>query len=316
MKQILGIFGPTASGKSGIAERLAATKKYKIINADSQQIYKGLDILAAVDSKPEYALYAFLDSKKSDANFNSKDNSSLSHKVDDKFTVMNWAKLALQEIEQALSDGLIPVLVGGTGLYFKCMQSGLANLPKIDAKIIEQIEEYSIAQLKEMLPENIANKFHDRRRLMKAVGIFLQTNKHIDYFFEQPVQKLHDYDFSIFAIIPKKEIIWERIENRLNTIFPDVFNEVSVFNSESDVIGLKEIREFLNEQLKNIVFEKENNKLHWNIAMQSLEFANLKKNLLFKTRQYAKRQRTFANSLDIEKLFENGQDLFEYILSR
>lgn len=284
MKKILGIFGPTACGKSFIAQKLAQTNRFRIINADSRQIYKGLDILAAVDALPEYCLYSILETK---------------------INVIDWAKLAIIEVEKAFEEELVPVLIGGTGLYFKCMQSGIANLPKIDQTIIEQLEKYSIEELKNQLPENIANKLHDHRRLARALGIFLQTNKHINYYFEQPTDKLHNYELSIFSLIPDKKVVWENIKKRLDLIFPQVFDEVLKFDKESDVIGLSEIRQFL-ENNKNLKFQQ---------LMQLDEFLKMKEKIFFQTRQYAKRQKTFANNLIVEKEFDDSEFLLNHILS-
>ena len=115
--KIIIIAGPTASGKSSLA--LVLAKKYNgiIINADSQQIYKELPILSSQPNTKDYKeisykLFNFLDFYKN-------------------FSVNQWFKLVIKEIKEAQKKNLLPIIVGGTGMYLNTLLNGLKVLPKI-----------------------------------------------------------------------------------------------------------------------------------------------------------------------------------------
>src|SRR5438132_2928964 len=115
------IAGPTASGKSALALELAAALGGTIINADSQQIYRDLKILSARPDasamrRVPHRLYGFLDAA-------------------ERGSVGRWRALALAEIAAAQAQGSLPFLVGGTGLYLRAIQHGLAAVPPIPAAI-------------------------------------------------------------------------------------------------------------------------------------------------------------------------------------
>ena len=115
--KIILIYGPTASGKSKFAIKLAKKISGQIINADSMQVYKELKVLTARPFKKDYQnikhhLYGFQSSKKN-------------------FSTGDWLKLANQKILQCRKINKTPILVGGTGLYFKALTEGLVNIPKI-----------------------------------------------------------------------------------------------------------------------------------------------------------------------------------------
>lgn len=115
------IAGPTASGKSALALELAAAHGGTIVNADSQQIYRDLKILSARPDEAAMArvphrLYGFLDAA-------------------ERGSVALWRERALAEIAAARADGRLPILVGGTGLYLRALQRGLALVPAIPARV-------------------------------------------------------------------------------------------------------------------------------------------------------------------------------------
>ena len=115
--KIILIYGPTASGKSNFAVKLAKKIGGEIINADSMQLYKDLKILTARPLKKEYQdikhhLYGFQSGKKN-------------------FSTGDWLKLAIKKIGEVKRRKKIPILVGGTGLYFKALIDGLVEIPNI-----------------------------------------------------------------------------------------------------------------------------------------------------------------------------------------
>ena len=123
--KIILIYGPTASGKSHFAVQLAKKISGEIINADSMQIYKEIKILSAQPFKKDYQkikhhLYGFQSVKKN-------------------FSTGEWLKLVNKNILDIKKRKKIPILVGGTGLYFKALTEGLVSIPNIPAKFRERI---------------------------------------------------------------------------------------------------------------------------------------------------------------------------------
>ena len=113
-KRIILLYGPTASGKSKLAVDIAKKFNGEIINADSMQIYKEIKILSARPTKEDikHHLYGFISVKKN-------------------FSVGIWHELAAKKIKKIISKRKIPIVVGGTGLYFKVLIEGLSEIPEV-----------------------------------------------------------------------------------------------------------------------------------------------------------------------------------------
>ena len=123
--KIILIYGPTASGKSKFAVKLAKKIKGEIINADSMQIYKELKILSARPFKKDYQkikhhYYGFKNVKKN-------------------FSTGDWLKLVITKIVEIKKKKKIPILVGGTGLYFKAITEGLVKIPNIPLRLRNKV---------------------------------------------------------------------------------------------------------------------------------------------------------------------------------
>ena len=123
--KIVLIAGPTSSGKSNFALKLAKKIKGEIINADSMQVYKQLKILTARPKKKDlkkikHHLYGFCDVKK-------------------KYSTGEWLKLLLNKIKDIRKRNKVPIVVGGTGLYFKALTDGLVKIPNIPMKVRNKI---------------------------------------------------------------------------------------------------------------------------------------------------------------------------------
>ena len=123
--KIILISGPTASGKSNFAIKFAKKIDGEIINADSMQVYKQLKILSARPDPKQYQkikhhLYGFHDVKKN-------------------FSTGDWLKLVSKKIKDVQKRNRTPILVGGTGLYFKALTDGLVKIPNISVKLRNQI---------------------------------------------------------------------------------------------------------------------------------------------------------------------------------
>ena len=123
--KIILISGPTASGKSNLAIKIAKKINGEIINADSMQVYKMLKILTArpnikEQKKIKHHLFGIINLNK-------------------KFSTGQWLKAAIKKIKEIQKRKKIPILVGGTGLYFQSLISGLVKIPKIPLKIRNKI---------------------------------------------------------------------------------------------------------------------------------------------------------------------------------
>ena len=274
---IVLLAGPTASGKSKIAIKLSRLINGEIINADSMQVYKELKILTSRptlldQNKITHHLYGFISVKKS-------------------FSSGTWLKLVKKKINEILKKKKIPILVGGTGLYFKVLTDGLMEIPNIPIKRKEKIRKYhkKIGQnnfydeLVKLDPKvkNFISK-HDSQRSIRAYEVKKFTNKSL-YTWIKKTKPIFDKNiFRKFFINPPKEWLLKKINLRVEKMFKrGAREEVKKFLklkihkelNTNKVIGIKEIEDFLNKKLT------------------SEEVKNLIK---IRTRQYAKRQFTWA----------------------
>jgi len=275
--KIILVSGPTASGKSTFAVKIAKKIKGEIINADSMQVYKDLKILTARPNKEhqkkiKHHLYGIQNSTK-------------------KFSTGDWLKLAYKKIKEVKKKNKVPILVGGTGLYFKSLTDGLVKIPKISFKkrnIIRSLhkklgqkEFYKKLLIIDPLAKNIVNK-NDTQRSIRAFEIKKYTKKSMLYWFKDTKVLFEPNTFlKIYIDFPREELLI-RIKKRVDKMIKEgAIQEVRRFkklrikkdNTVNKVIGIREILNFLNGEL-------------------SLEKA--KERIFIKTRQYAKRQSTWA----------------------
>ena len=277
--KIILISGPTASGKSNFAIKLAKKINGEIINADSMQIYKELKILSARPDPKNYQkikhhLYGF-------------------HNVKKNFSTGDWLKLAIKKINEVKKRKKVPVLIGGTGLYFKALSEGLVNIPNIPIRFRNKIREEhkKLGQKKfyqkllkiDLISKNKINPT-DVQRTIRAYEVKKFTNKSLHDWIKDTKSFFKEGDFfKIYIDFPREELI-KRISKRTNLMMKlGAINEVKKFiklkvkkdKSVNKAIGVGEIKEYLNNEkdLKEII-EK----------------------ISIKTRQYAKRQNTWARS--------------------
>ena len=277
--KIFLISGPTASGKSSFAIKLAKKINGEIVNADSMQIYKELKILSA-RPKPKnfenikHHLYGF-------------------HNVKNNFSTGDWLKLAIKKIKEVKKRKKVPIFVGGTGLYFKALSEGLVNIPNIPLKFRNKIraEHEKLGQEKfyqklldlDPLSKNNIN-LTDTQRTIRAYEVKKFTKKSLNEWFKETesIYKEDDF-FKIYIDFPRKKLI-KKINNRtLEMMKTGAINEVKRFiklkvkkdKSVNKAIGVREIKEYLNNEK---------------------DFNETKEKISIKTRQYAKRQATWART--------------------
>lgn len=212
--------GPTASGKTDLAIQLSDEINGEIISVDSALIYKDMDIGTAKPTAEEltaapHALISFLDPSKA-------------------YSVADFRRDALAEIERILAKGKTPICVGGTMMYFKALLEGISPLPEADPKVREQISqeaeehgwEYIHEQLRQVDPVS-ADRIHpnDPQRLNRALEVYRITGKSLTELSEEKGEAF-PYPVKQFAIAPKqREVLHERIELRFNQMIAQGFEQ-------------------------------------------------------------------------------------------
>ena len=293
--KIVLIYGPTASGKSIFSIKLAKKINGEIINADSMQVYKDLKILSARPLKKDYQkikhhLYGFLSAKK---NFSSGD----------------WLKLTKQKILDIRKKKKTPILVGGTGLYFKALTEGLVNIPNIPIKFRKEVRSlykklgskrfYSKLVKLDPLVKNRINPY-DAQRSIRAYEVKSFTKKSIYEWFKNTKSTFERNDFfKIYIEFPRDRLI-KRINARAeDMISKGAIMEVKKFlrlkiqssKTAHKAIGVKEIADFLNKKI---------------------DISEVIERISIKTRQYAKRQVTWArgNMINWNKISSDDLNKF------
>ena len=277
--KIILISGPTASGKSNFAVKIAKKINGEIINADSMQVYKQLKILTARPNKKEqknirHHMYGTVDLNK-------------------KFSTGQWLKVAITNIKKIKKRKKIPILVGGTGLYFQALIEGLVKIPEIPIKFRNKIR---LMQKKEgqnkfykkllTIDPKVKNKFdpNDTQRAIRAFEIKSFTKISMYEWLNKTKSEFNDEEFLKLYIDFKREDLIKRISLRsAMMIEKGAIKEVKKFIklkikkdlSVNRVIGIDELTQCLDRKIN---------------LDQAQELISIK------TRQYAKRQATWARS--------------------
>jgi len=294
--KIILISGPTASGKSNFAIKLAKKIRGEIINADSMQVYKELRILTARPIKKEYQkikhhLYGFQSVKK-------------------KFSTGKWLKLVTEKINIIKKRKNIPILVGGTGLYFKALTDGLVKIPNIPIKFRNKIRNLQkklgqkkfykqLIKLDPLINEKINST--DVQRSIRAYEVKSYTKKSLVDWFKNTKSKFTNDDFiKIYIDFPRQDLI-DKISTRVDQMLKQrAITEVKKFlklkigrdKTSNKVIGINEIKDFLNKKS---------------------DLSEVKEKITIKTRQYAKRQSTWARGQMMNWQKINPKDLKKFL---
>ena len=275
--KIILISGPTASGKSKFAISVAKKINGEIINADSMQIFKEIKILnvrpsAKDKSKIKHHLYGFLSVKKN-------------------FSVGEWLKKCLKKISEIKKRKKVPIIVGGTGLYFKSLVDGLAKIPNISKrnrdkarnlqKKIGQKNFYKrLIKLDPLCKNNI--NINDQNRSIRAYEVYIQTNKSLNTWFKNTKIHFQNEEFEKIFINISRDKVVKSLSHRVDKMIKagaiqevKRFNKLKVKKSNSSfkIIGIREINELKSDKT--------------NLSL-------VKEKIIIKTRQYAKRQMTWS----------------------
>jgi len=284
------ITGPTASGKSDFAHKLAQRINGAIINCDSVQIYRGIENISAspfaertgnfdeIDGVP-YKLFSILDLK---------EHISVTEYLD-------RARIAMDEV---IAMGKTPIFVGGTGYYINVLLNGISQMPDISDETrnrARSMVKNDIDNVRKILGKDFDKT--DPQRLSRALEVFIQTGTHLSKWQEMPrTGALVPNAFKIL-ILPPREILLNRIARRIPEMIKGGALNEGKYITENNLdperaIGAVQICKMLNGELSE------------NDAIQ---------NWIIKTNQYAKRQRTWFRgqyTADLEILrVPNNDDL-------
>jgi len=294
--KIILISGPTASGKSNFSIKLAKKVNGEIVNADSMQVYKELKILSARPSPKEYQkikhhLYGF-------------------HSVKKNFSTGDWLKIAIKKVKEINKRKKIPIFVGGTGLYFKALTDGLVNIPNIPIRYRNNIRDLQkklgqqkfyqkLIKLDPGSKENINPT--DTQRSIRAYEVMHFTKKPLHDWFQNTKSYFNKDDFlKIYIDYPRDELI-QRIGKRVEKMIKlGAVQEVRKFvklkvrkdKSVNKAIGINEIKEYLKDKK---------------------DMSDVIEKISIKTRQYAKKQSTWARGNMKSWLKFHPQDLNKYL---
>ena len=275
--KIILISGPTASGKSKFAISLAKNINGEIINADSMQVFKELKILTA---RP-----------------NLKDTNKIKHhlygykSVKENYSVGDWLKDSKIKIFNIKKKNKVPILVGGTGLYFKALIDGIVKIPNVPISIRNKIRQkhIKIGQNKfyselikiDPISKNMINK-NDSQRTIRAFEVKKFTKKSLFDWYKSTSPDFKKNEFvKLYIDYPRMELL-KQISKRTDAMIKegaileaDRFNKLKISKdlSSNKVIGLIEIKDYLNKKIS---------------------LNDLKEKISIKTRQYAKRQSTWS----------------------
>ena len=276
-KKLILLAGPTASGKSNLAIKLAKKINGEIINADSMQVFKEFTILSSRPGtiqmrKVKHHLYGIISVKKH-------------------FSAGDWFKQAKKKIKICLKKKKVPIIVGGTGLYFNTITKGISKIPNIDKKTRNKVRNlYKKLGIKRFYKQllNLDPKIKykiiqtDPQRLQRAYEVKLKTKKSLFDWFANTKSDFLDFEMKKIFIETPRELLLKKISIRTEQMFRNkCINEVKKFNrlkinknlSVNKLIGVQEINDFLRG---------------------SISLEQCKDLINIKTRQYAKRQNTWA----------------------
>lgn len=297
------IAGPTASGKSALAVKLAKIFDSVIISADSMQIYRTLDIGTA---KEDPVVRARIPHKLIDV-----------VNPSDEFSVAEFARMAKIEIEKAQNEEKLPIVVGGTGLYFEALlyPMSFSNTNKneeLRANLQDELQRIGAHAMHEKLanldPET-ANRLHenDTKRVIRALEIVLSTGKTLS----QTQDEREKPDVIMVALNTDRQALYERINARVDKMFEQglVQEVLSVgdFSYQSmQAIGYKEFAD--------CKFTVENGKF----VIEQSELDQIKDKIKQHSRNYAKRQLTWFRKYDFVKWFDvaDADGAIEYMTEK
>lgn len=285
----LAIMGPTASGKSALAMAIAQSLPVEIVSVDSAQVYRGMDVGTA---KP-----------------NSKERDAVAHHLidildpDQAYSAARFAEDARAAMAAIHARGRIPLLVGGTMLYFKALREGLSDLPQADEAIRAQIDAEAAergwpalhAELAHVDPDSAARlKPNDSQRIQRALEIFRATGRPMSAFLGARTTQELPFRLIEAALIPSdRSLLHERIATRFDAMLAQgLVDELRTLRSRYALhANLPSMRSVGYRQA-------------WSHLEDEYDAAELRERGIYATRQLAKRQLTWLRAMPVAHNFD------------
>ena len=276
------IMGPTASGKTALSIQLAKCYQGEIISVDSAMVYRGMDIGSAKPSEQErqgvpHHLIDILDPKEA-------------------FSTGQFRRLALEKMAQISARGRLPILAGGTMLYFNALLNGLAELPPANAEIRQYLDQLLREKGKDFLHRRLAQidpaaakRIHpnDPQRIQRALEVYEISGRPISDFFRQQNEAIPYYIKNIKLIPPDRNVLHQIIAKRFDNMLKEgLVDEVRRLFERGD----------LDESLPSI--RAVGYRQVWAYLQGEVDYETMREKGIVATRQLAKRQFTWLRKLD------------------
>lgn len=284
------IVGPTASGKTFVANKIASHFDLPIINADAFQIYKGMDIGSAKieNTDPNYGRYQLLDLIT----------------PDEEFSVKQYQDVFRETLNKYLKEGKDVVVCGGTGLYIKAsLYDYTFDEFEDDTTDLDELSNEELFEILNKLDPQSSNLIHpnNRKRIIRAISIARTTNKTKSATIENQEHKLIYDNVAFYMIDPDRDTLYEKINQRVDNMFEkglveeteSITSFYSLSRTAKQAIGYKEVISYLNGELS---------------------LFDCKELIKKRTRNYAKRQWTFFNHQLPVKKYKNPEILLKELL--
>jgi len=281
LPQAIFLMGPTASGKTALAIELVENYNCEIISVDSALVYKDMNIGTA----------------KPDAELQARAPHRLIDLIDptEAYSAANFREDALREMADITAKGKVPLLVGGTMMYFKFLRDGAAQLPKADEavrqRLLAQGEEFGwphmhakLAEVDPVAAERL--KPMDSQRIQRALEVFEVSGKTLTQFWDEQEEQPLSYDVISFAVMPKeRKTLHKRIAQRYQIMMRQGFvDEVKALFARGD----------LHEELPSI--RCVGYRQVWQYLQGEIDYDEMVERGIIATRQLAKRQITWLRS--------------------
>ena len=302
----VAIMGPTASGKTASALAIAQRVPSEIISVDSALVYRGMDIGTAKPSREELAAVPH-------------------HLIDiidplHSYSVAQFRTDTLRLVEEITARGNLPLLVGGTMLYYKGLNDGLDDLPGADPAIRAQLDAEAErdgwpalhARLALLDPATAARlKPMDAQRIQRALEIIQLSGKPMSELLAQRVKEELPFELASFALEPSdRKVLHERIERRFDLMLEGgLLDEVKALRVRGDLhIGLPSIRCVGYRQA-------------WQYLDGEVDYATMRDTGIFATRQLCKRQLTWLRAMPERTVIDclapdESDQLMQQVLAR
>ena len=287
------IYGPTASGKTAVAVRLAGMYPIEVISADSRQIIRRLDIGTAKPTAEQRRKVQF-------------------HLVDlvepgERYTAFQFIEDAERAIDDILRRSRIPLIVGGTGLYLRALTEGVVEIEGDDLGVRQRLEE----EMREQGPEAMYRRLcridpaeaaglhaNNRVRVMRALEIYYLTGKTKSELMRTGNSRKSRHTFTYFCLLPDRQKLYRAIEERVDRMLAQgLLEEVEYLCREGLAESIKKVNTIGYKELLD----------HVNGRRTLAEAASLIKQ---NTRRYAKRQITWArHQINSARIFSDSQEL-------